>query len=134
MQLQEVVSDMKKQYWTTNGEIKQTEKLLHERKELIEQAEKYLEHRPTYKAYMQTKPKKQEEFFESNRAALILYQSAERYLKEHLGKDKVLRLKAWKAEVADLESRGTRSRSGQEVRGTGGTAGADQSQDTEQTA
>ena len=51
MQLQEVVSDMKKQYWTTNGEIKQTEKLLHERKELIDQAEKYLEHRPTYKAY-----------------------------------------------------------------------------------
>lgn len=62
VQLQEVVSDMKKQYWTTNGEIKQTEKLLHERKELIDQAEKYLEHRPTYKAYMQTKPKKQEDF------------------------------------------------------------------------
>ena len=96
VQLQEVVSDMKKRYWNTNGEIKQTEKLLHERKELIDQAEKYLEHRPTYKAYMQTKPKKQEEFFESNRAALILYQSAERYLKEHLGKDKVLKLKAWK--------------------------------------
>lgn len=54
VQLQEVVSDMKKQYWTTNGEIKQTEKLLHERKELIDQAEKYREHRPTYKAYMQT--------------------------------------------------------------------------------
>ena len=102
VQLQEVVSDMKKQYWTTNGEIKQTEKLLHERKELIDQAEKYLEHRPTYKAYMQTKPKKQEDFFESNRAALILYQSAERYLKEHLGEDKVLKPKAWKAEVADL--------------------------------
>lgn len=102
VQLQEVVSDMKKRYWNTNGEIKQTEKLLHERKELIDQAEKYLEHRPTYKAYIQTKPKKQEEFFESNRAALILYQSAERYLKEHLGKDKVLKLKAWKAEIADL--------------------------------
>ena len=79
VQLQEVVSDMKKQYWTTNGEIKQTEKLLHERKELIDQAEKYREHRPTYKAYMQTKPKKQEDFFESNRVALTLYQSAERF-------------------------------------------------------
>lgn len=108
VQLQEVVSDMKKQYWTTNGEIKQTEKLLHERKELIDQAEKYLEHRPTYKAYIQTKPKKQEDFFESNRAALILYQSAERYLKEHLGKDKVLKPKAWKAEVADLTQKKSR--------------------------
>ena len=108
VQLQEVVSDMKKQYWTTNGEIKQTEKLLHERKELIDQAEKYLEHRPTYKAYMQTKPKKQEDFFESNRAALTLYQSAERYLKEHLGEDKVLKSKAWKAEVADLTQKKSR--------------------------
>lgn len=31
-----------------------------------------------------------------------MYQSAERYLKEHLGKGNVLKLKAWKAEVADL--------------------------------
>lgn len=108
MQLQEVVSDIKKQYWTTNGEIKQTEKLLHERKERIDQAEKYLEHRPIYKTYMQIKPKKQEEFFESNRAALILYQSAERYLKEHLGKDNVLKLKAWKAEIADLTQKKSR--------------------------
>lgn len=108
VQLQEVVSDMKKRYCNTNGEIKQTEKLLHERKELISQAEKYLEHRPTYKAYMQTKPKKQDAFFESHRAALILYQSAERYLKEHLGKDNALKLKAWKAEVADLTQKKSR--------------------------
>lgn len=108
VQLQEVVSDMKKQYWNTNGEIKQTEKLLHERKELIDQAEKYLEHRPTYKAYMQTKPKKQDAFFESHRAALTLYQTAERYLKEHLGEDKVLKPKAWKAEVADLTQKKSR--------------------------
>jgi len=54
---------------------------------------------------MQTKPKKQDAFFESNRAALTLYQTAERYLKEHLGKDNVLKLKAWKAEVADLSEK-----------------------------
>lgn len=46
---------------------------------------------------MRTKPKKQEVFSESNRAALTLYQSAEHYLKEHLGEDKVLKPKAWKA-------------------------------------
>lgn len=104
VQLQEVVSDMKKRYWNINGEIKQTEKLLHERKELIDQAEKYIKHRPTYKAYMQTKPKKQEEFYERNRAALTLYQSAERYLKENLGSNTTLKLKAWKDEVAALTS------------------------------
>lgn len=45
--------------------IKQTEKLLHERKELIEQAESYLQYRDYHKAYKQTKPKKQEEYAES---------------------------------------------------------------------
>lgn len=51
---------------------------------------------------MQTKLKKQDEFYNQHTAELILYQTAERYLKEHLGKDNVLKLKAWKVEVATL--------------------------------
>ncbi|MEY8321332.1 hypothetical protein AAK894_09670 [Lachnospiraceae bacterium 46-61] len=43
---------MKKFCRNTNGEIKQTEKPLHKRKELIDQFEKYLEHHPICKAYM----------------------------------------------------------------------------------
>lgn len=39
---------------------------------------------------------------------MTLYQTAERYLKEHLGKDNVLKLKAWKAEVADLAQKKSR--------------------------
>ena len=61
LQLQEVVSEMKKRSRNTNGEIKQTE--------------------------------------------LTLYQTAERYLKEHLGKDNVLKLNAWKTEVSDLSEK-----------------------------
>lgn len=61
LQLQEVVSEMKKRSRNTNGEIKQTE--------------------------------------------LTLYQTAERYLKEHLGKDNVLKLKAWKTEISDLSEK-----------------------------
>ncbi len=38
-ELQETLSGMKQRYWNTNSEIKRTEKLLHERKELIDQAE-----------------------------------------------------------------------------------------------
>ena len=101
-ELQETLSGMKKRYWNTNSEIKQTEKLLHERKELIEQAENYLQYREYHKAYKQTKPKKQEEYTERYRTELALYDRAERYLKEHLGSDTKLRPKAWKAEVADL--------------------------------
>ena len=101
-ELQEKLSGMKKRYWNTNSEIKQTEKLIHERKELIEQAENYLQYRDYHKAYKQTKPKKQEEYAERYRTELALYDRAERYLKEHLGSDTKLRPKAWKAEVADL--------------------------------
>ncbi len=74
---------MKKRYWNTNSEIKQTEKLFHERKELIEQAENYLQYREYHKAYKQTKPKKQGEYAERYRTELALYDRAERYLKEH---------------------------------------------------
>ncbi len=101
-ELQETLSGMKKRYWNINSEIKQTEKLLHERKELIDQAENYLQYREYHKAYKQTKPKKQEEYAERYRTELALYDRAERYLKEHLGSDTKLRPKAWKAEVADL--------------------------------
>lgn len=101
-ELQETLSGMKKRYWNTNSEIKQTEKLLHGRKELIDQAENYLQYREYHKAYKQTKPKKQEEYAERYRTELALYDRAERYLKEHLGSDTKLRPKAWKAEVATL--------------------------------
>ena len=101
-ELQETLTKMKKRYWNTNSEIKQTEKLLHERKELIDQAEKYLQYRDYHKAYKETKPKKQEEYAERYRTELALYDRAERYLKEHLGSDTKLRPKAWKAEVVDL--------------------------------
>jgi len=101
-ELQETLSKMKKRYWNTNSEIKQTEKLLHERKELIDQAEKYLQYREYHKTYKQTKPKKQEDYAERYRTELALYDRAERYLKEHLGSDTKLRPKAWKAEVTDL--------------------------------
>lgn len=101
-ELQETLTKMKKRYWNTNSEIKQTEKLIHERKELIDQAENYLQYRDYHKAYKQTKPKKQEDYAERYRTELALYDRAERYLKEHLGSDTKLRPKAWKAEVADL--------------------------------
>lgn len=76
--LQETLSGMKKRYWNTNSEIKQTEKLLHEQKELIDQAEKYLQYRDFHKAYKHTKPKKREEDAQRHHAELTLYDRAER--------------------------------------------------------
>ena len=103
-QFQEVVTEIKKNYRDTNGRIKRTEKQLHERKELVDQSEKYLKYRPVYVKYKQTKPRKQDDYYNQHTAELILYQTAERYLKEHLGDNRELNLKGWKKEIAMLSS------------------------------
>lgn len=90
-ELQETLSGMKKRYGITNSEIKQTVKLLHERKELIDQAEKYLQYRDYHKTYKQTKPKKQEDYAERSRTELALYGQAERYLKEEVAESETVK-------------------------------------------
>lgn len=102
--MQDTVSGIKKHYRDTNKRIKQAEKQLHERKELVDQSEKYLEYRPVYVKYKQTKPRKQEEYYSQHTTELILYQTAERYLKEHLGNNRQLNLKGWKKEIAILNA------------------------------
>lgn len=100
VQLQDTVSEMKKRYRNLNGQIKQNEKLIHERKELIDQSEKYLKYQPYHKKYLQTKPRRKEAYADDFRAELALYEAAERYLKQALGKGGTIKLKTWKAEVA----------------------------------
>ena len=103
-QFQETVAEIKKNYRDTNKRIKRTEKQLHERKELVDQSEKYLKYRPVYVKYKQTKPRKREDYYNQNISELILYQTAERYLKEHLGDNRELNLKGWKKEIVTLNS------------------------------
>ncbi len=103
-QFQEVVTEIKKNYRNTNKRIRRIEKQLHERKELIDQSEKYLKYRPVYVKYKQTKPRKQDDYYNQHTAELILYQTAERYLKEHLGDNRELNLKGWKKEIVTLNS------------------------------
>lgn len=103
-QFQDTVSGIKKSYRDASKRIKQTEKRLHERKELVDQSEKYLKYRPVYVKYKQTKPRKQDDYYNQHTPELILYQTAERYLKEHLGENRELNLKGWKKEIAMLSS------------------------------
>ena len=103
-QFQEVVTEIKKNYRDTNGRIKRTEKQLHERKELVDQSEKHLKYRPVYIKYKRTKTRRKDDYYNQNTAELILYQTAERYLKEHLGNNRELNLKGWKKEIVMLSS------------------------------
>lgn len=103
-ELQEIVSDMKKRYWDTNGEIKNTEKLLHRKNELIEQAEKYLKYRPYQHKYAQIPTKQQDAYYEKHRAELTLFEAALNHLKKVLGNDSALKPQTWKNEAAALSA------------------------------
>ncbi|MCL2427292.1 MAG: MobA/MobL family protein [Oscillospiraceae bacterium] len=68
----------------------------------IEQAEYYREFTKINRLYNQQKPKDKEDFFESHRRELTLYQAAERYIKTHLnGRDKIP-LASWEKERVNL--------------------------------
>lgn len=102
-ELQERLSKIKENYWSAKSKIKRMEKLIHEREELMEQAEKYLLYRDCHRQYMQCKFKEKEDFAERHRRELSLYGYAERYLKAHLGEDTKLKLQEWKSEISLLK-------------------------------
>ena len=74
-----------------------------EKTQLIDQSEKYLKYKDIYKAYTKTKKSKQEDFYNEHTAELILFESAKKYLKEHLGESKTLAISKWKSELATLK-------------------------------
>ena len=65
-------------------------------------AKKYLKHKDTYKAYTKLKKNKQDTFYNEHTAELILFESAKKYLKEHLGESKTLNISKWKSEIGTL--------------------------------
>ena len=91
-----------KNYKTTKA-IKDTEKRIDDKVQLIDQAEKYLKHKDTYKAYTKLKKSKQEDFYNEHTAEIFLFESAKKYLKEHLRESKTLNISKWKSEVKALK-------------------------------
>lgn len=62
-----------------------------------------MKHKDTYKAYTKLKKSKQEDFYNEHTAEIILFESARKYLNEHLGESKTLNISKWKSEVTDLK-------------------------------
>ena len=91
-----------KNYKTTKA-IKDTKKRIDDKVQLIDQAEKYLKHKDTYKAYTKLKKSKQEDFYNEHTAEIILFESAKKYLKEHLGESKSLNISKWKSDLTTLK-------------------------------
>ena len=62
-----------------------------------------MKHKDTYKVYTKLKKNKQDTFYNEHTAEIILFESAKKYLKEHLGESKTLAISKWKSELATLK-------------------------------
>ena len=102
-QLKESITDLRDKNYKTTRALKDTEKKIEDKIKLIDQSEKYLKHKDTYKAYTKLKKNKQDTFYNEHTAEIILFESAKRYLKEHLGESKTLSINKWKSELATLK-------------------------------
>ena len=61
-----------------------------------------MKYKDTYKAYTKLKKNKQDTFYNEHTAEIILFESAKKYLKEHLGESKTLNVSKWKSEIGTL--------------------------------
>ena len=102
-ELKESIVTLRDKNYKTTRAIKDTEKKIDGKVQLIDQAEKYLKHKDTYKAYTKLKKNKQYTFYNEHTTELILFESAKKYLKEHLGERKTLNISKWKSEVANMK-------------------------------
>jgi len=102
-ELKESISALRDKNYKTTRVLKDTEKKINDKVELIDQSEKYLKHKDAYRAYTKIKKSKQEDFYNEHTAEIILFESAKKYLKEHLGESKTLTISKWKSEVATLK-------------------------------
>jgi hypothetical protein len=93
---------MRSQFDAVSGKIKSREKRLKTLAEHIRQAETYLKHKAVYQQFKQQKPGKQDAFYQSHSSEIILYESAERYLKQNMNGNSTLPIKAWKSEAERL--------------------------------
>ena len=101
-ELKESITDLRDKNYKTTRAIKDNEKKIDVKVQLIDQAEKYLKHKDTYKVYTKLKKNKQDTFYNEHTAEIILFESAKKYLKEHLGESKTLNISKWKLEVITL--------------------------------
>ena len=102
LELAEKVNAMRGEFNTVRENLKPVERRLKTLDEHIKQADNFKKYRAIHKQYKALKPKQQTAFYDNHAAEIILYTSAEKYLKAHLnGRDKIP-LPTWKAEHEKL--------------------------------
>jgi len=100
--LHDVVMTMHRKLNVVRDDLKRVEPKLKELAEHIKQAGRYREHSEIYKLYNRQKSKDKEQFYESFRMQLTLYESAKRHLAQHLNKKGAIPLPTWEKELKEL--------------------------------
>jgi len=96
------VTTMRGEFNTVREKLKPIERRLKTLDEHVSQADSYKKHRAIHRQYKAMKPKQQAAFYDKYASEIILYESAEKYLKAQLnGRDKIP-LSAWKSEREKL--------------------------------
>jgi hypothetical protein len=113
--LEQKVSTMYRKQSEIRDELKPVERRLKTLDEHIKQGENFKKYKPIYERYQSIesgladklfKRNPKAEFYESNRAEITLFESADRYLKEHLnGKVSKPPMKKWRAEREKLSGK-----------------------------
>ena len=96
-QLKESITNLRDKNYKTTRVLKDTEKKIDEKTQFIDQSDKYLKYKDIYKAYTKTKKSRREVFYNEHTAELILFESAKKHLKGHLGESKTLNISKWKS-------------------------------------
>lgn len=116
-QLNDYIQSLSGQYGKINGDILRLEKLLDEKKQILEQAENYLKYKPCYEEYGQVKPEKRGTCYGKYRTEIALYKQAREYLYKHLQGQTVLKPKAWRAELeAIMQKKESLSRTAEKLK------------------
>ena len=101
-QLHEKIADMNSRYYDLRGKIVKAERriaILTERGEMWEQ---YNQYKSIHKQLAKVKPEKREQFEQRHSRELILYDAADRYLKELKDSGEAITPKAWQREIDQL--------------------------------
>lgn len=101
-ELSEKVNAMRGEFNTVREKLKPVERRLKTLDEHILQADNYKKHKAIHRQYMALKPKQQAVFYDNHASEIILYESAEKYLKAHLNGQNKIPLPAWRAEHEKL--------------------------------
>jgi ATP-dependent exoDNAse (exonuclease V) alpha subunit len=105
MELHRVVTEYYGQLSDIRSKAEPIERRMKTLDEHIKHGETLSKYRKVYGQHVQQKPKDREAIYESHRSELMLYESASRYMKEHLNGRTKIPMKEWRAKRSKLAAK-----------------------------